>query len=55
MSSKTSDFLKSFKPFLGSKKRSNGRDIINIEINGVIYIEKVQSVVAEELSKYFLP
>ena len=51
MNSKTSDFFKSFKPFLGSKKGSNGRDIINIEINSEI--EKDQSVVAVELSKYF--
>ena len=51
LNSKTSDFFKSFKPFLGSKKGSAERDIIKIEINGEI--EKDQNVVAEELSKYF--
>ena len=51
MNSKPSDFSKSFKSFLGTKKQSIGRDFIKIDINGEI--ESDQNVVAEELSEYF--
>ena len=34
--SKPSDFFKSFKPFLGTKKQSIGRDLIKIDIKGEI-------------------
>ena len=52
MNSKPSDLFKSFKPFLGTKEQSIGRDLIKIDINGEI--ENDQNVVAEELSEYFL-
>ena len=51
MNSKPSDFFKSFKLFLETKKDSTGGDIIKIKINGDL--EKDQNAVSEELSKYF--
>ena len=51
MNSKPSDFSRSFKPLLGTKKQSIARDLIKIDINGEI--ENDQKVVAEELTEYF--